>query len=118
MMETSELIPAVIFLALVVAVGFCIWLKFKYNLSQYAPSEEWDDIDEYLDYLPIVKELLKDTKPSEVFEPDPEINRLRKETQRLALTFKRRLLRRLLKKGPDPDPKADEDGDDDQVLDE
>lgn len=70
-------------------------------------SEDWDDFDEYLDYLPIVKEILKEAKPCEVFEPDPEIARLRKETQRMALTLKKRLLRRLLETGPEPDAEND-----------
>lgn len=88
--------------------GFLGWMiGFGQGKDRNESSEEWDDLDEYLDYLPIVKVLLKDTKPSEVFEPDPEIARLRKETQRMALTFKKRLLRRLLKKGPDPDAEND-----------
>lgn len=115
-MNGDEIFALVVFGLLALAGCFGIFIKHWLSRDEY--SEEWDDFDEYLDYLPIVKEILKDAKPCEVFEPDPEIARLRKETQRMALTFKKRLLRRLLKKGPDPDPKADKSGDDDQVLDE
>ena len=115
-MSGDEIFALVVLILLALAGGFGIFIKVKDWLSRDESSEEWDDLDEYLDYLPIVKVLLKDTKPSEVFEPDPEISRLRKETQRMALTFKKRLLRRLLETGPEPDAEADEKGKDNETA--